>query len=153
MTETILSRPGTYVPDEADTQAAVESSRRMSTITKRKSLSLRVESDGREESIPIPASLYRLLQDILTNMAQGNAITLVPLQAELTTQQAAEILNVSRPFVIQLIETNQLPHRMVGTHRRVLFKDLMEFKRRNQEARMKTLQELAAQAQEFDMGY
>ena len=153
MTETLINLRGMYVPDEADAEAALESSRRLSSITKRKSLSIRVESDGADESIPIPASLYRLLQDILTNMAQGNAITIVPTQAELTTQQAAEILNVSRPFVIQLIETNQLPHRMVGTHRRVLFQDVMDFKIRNREARMKVLDELVAEAQELDMGY
>ncbi len=91
--------------------------------------------------------------DLLVNLARGNAITIVPTHAELTTQQAADILNVSRPFVIQLIDTNQLPHRMVGTHRRVLFQDVLDFKIRNREARMKILKELTAQAQELDTGY
>ncbi len=149
----LLDRSDMFVPEEADSRAAEESSRRLSSIPNPTSLSIRVESEGRDESIPIPASLCRLLQDILTNMAKGNAITIVPTHAELTTRQAADILNVSRPFVIQLIETNQLPHRMVGTHRWVLFKDVIDFKIRNREARMKVLEELAAEAQEFDMGY
>ena len=155
MSESLLDRPDTFVPDETDAKVAEESSRRMSAmkVRKRKSLSLRIEADGQEESIPVPASLFRLLQDILTNMAQGNAVTLVPTHAVMTTQQAADILNVSRPFVIQLIESRQLPHRMVGTHRRVLISDLMDYKRRNERDRLKTLEELAAQAQELDMGY
>lgn len=155
MSETVLDRPDTFIPTKDDVHAAEESSRRLARIKpkKKQSLSLHVESDGKEESVPIPASLLRLLMDVLTNMAKGNAITLVPSHAELTTQQAADILNVSRPFVIQLIESKQLPHRMVGTHRRVLFTDLMDFKRRIDANRLKTLEELAKQAQELNMGY
>ncbi len=155
MTPSLLNGPDTYVPDEADARTAMESCRQLSAIRikKRAQVSLVIGSDGQSESIPLPVSLIRLLQDILTNMAQGNAITLIPTHAELTTQQAADLLNVSRPFLIQLIDTDQLPHRMVGTHRRVLFADLMEYKRRNVEARLKTLAELVAQAQELDMGY
>jgi len=86
-------------------------------------------------------------------MAQGNAVTIIPVHAELTTQQAAEILNVSRPFVIKLIEERTLPCKMVGTHRRVLFSDLMNYKRKMDADRLKVLEELAAQAQELGMGY
>lgn len=86
-------------------------------------------------------------------MANGDAITLIPIHAELTTQQAAEILSVSRPFVIKLLEERKLPFKMVGTHRRILFKDLQEYKKKIDEERLKTLDELAAQAQELKMGY
>src|SRR5436190_1559937 len=113
MNEALLDRPDTFIPTKDDVHVAEESSRRLARIKpkKKQSLSLRVEFDGKDESVPIPASLFRLLMDILTNMAKGNALTLVPSHAELTTQQAAAILNVSRPFVVQLIETKQLPHR------------------------------------------
>lgn len=148
-----MSHSDLFIPNEAESRAAEESCRRLSTIVNRESLSIRVESEGRDESIPIPASMYRLIQDLLVNLAQGNAITILPTHAELTTQQAADILNVSRPFVIQLIETNQIACRMVGTHRRVLFKDVLDFKIRNKQARIKILDELVAEAQELGMGY
>jgi excisionase family DNA binding protein len=93
------------------------------------------------------------LLEILNQMAQGNAVTIIPIHAELTTQQAADVLNVSRPFVIKLIEDKALPCKMVGTHRRVLFSDLMAYKRAIDAERLKVLDELAAQAQELGMGY
>ena len=80
-------------------------------------------------------------------------ICLFPTRPRVGRQQAADILNVSRPFVIQLIESNQIACRMVGTHRRVLFKDVLDFKIRNKQARVKILGELVAEAQEFDMAY
>lgn len=155
MNDTLLDRPDTLVPNPEETRIAEESSRHLAAIkaTKRKTVGIRIETEDRSETVPIPESVLRLLMSILTNMAKGNAVTLVPSHAELTTQQAADILNVSRPFVIQLIETKQLPHRMVGTHRRVLFADLMDYKRRTDADRLKTLEELAKQAQELTMGY
>ncbi len=155
MSDSFLERPDTVVPNEEDVRMAEESSRRLAGLKARlrKSLSLHVASDQAEEVIPIPSSVFRLLSEILTNMAMGNAVTIVPSHAELTTQQAADILNVSRPHVIHLIEANQLPHRMVGTHRRVLFCDLMAYKQRNDQSRVTALEELAKQAQELGMGY
>jgi len=114
---------------------------------------LRIATDGAEESIALPAKAYQLLSRILREMADGNAVALVPVQAELTTQQAAELLNVSRPFVIELIQQQLLPCRMVGTHRRILLRDVMNYKRRSDAERSQALDQLAEQAQELNMGY
>jgi excisionase family DNA binding protein len=150
--------PGTVTPSAADTKLAQESSRKLAKLlgTKKKKteLQLRIQSDSAEETVAVPVSAFRLLTDILTEMAQGNAVTLIPVHAELTTQQAADLLNVSRPYLIDLIEKGLLPHRKVGTHRRVLFQDLMAYKQKTDAARLKALEELSALDQELGgMGY
>ena len=112
-----------------------------------------VEEDGSEQDVTIPAAAFHLFIDILTQMAQGNAITLIPIHAELTTQEAADILNVSRPFLIKLLESDQILFHKVGRHRRVRYQDLMDYKEDLDSKRMSALDELAAQAQELEMGY
>ena len=86
-------------------------------------------------------------------MAQGNAVTIIPIHAELTTQEAADFLNVSRPYLVRLLEQKKMPFHMVGTHRRVRFEDLMAFKASFEKSRREAMDELATQAQELGMGY
>lgn len=145
----------TIAPTEADKQLARESSRKLAThkLGRRASVHIQILVDHKSETVALPASALRLLQQILTEMAQGNAVTLIPIHAELTTQQAADLLNVSRPFLVGLLECGQIPHRKVGTHRRVLFRDVMAHKQKNDAERLKALAVLTAQAQELQMGY
>ena len=147
----------TITPTPDETILAQESVRRLARFavgTRNKPLQLRIEPEGApDETVSIPASAFHLLNDMLMQMSKGNAVTLIPVHAELTTQQAAEILNVSRPFLIEQLEKNHIPFRKVGTHRRILFKDLMEYKESMDRNRLNALSELAAQAQESGMGY
>ncbi len=103
--------------------------------------------------ITFPFSAIKLLLEILTQMAEGNAITLIPIHVELTTQEAANLLNVSRPFLIKLLEEGKIPFHKIGTHRRIRFIDLLHFKQHSNKISQKALDELVEQAQELDMGY
>ena len=144
-------------PTAAEVELALESNRRLTQMLAAKppkALRVRVEAQNEpEESISIPVTAFRLLNGILAEMAKGNAVTLVPVHAELTTQQAADILNVSRPFLIEQLEKGTIPYRKVGTHRRVMFKDLMEFKQTMDGNRLKALDDLSGIDQELGLGY
>lgn len=153
----LSEHPEMVAPTPADAQLAQDSSRRLAKLlgeTAKAPMRLRIQSDDQAaEAIAIPAAAFRLLVDILREMAQGNAVTLIPIHAELTTQQAADLINVSRPFLIEQLEKGVIPFRKVGTHRRVLFQDLMAYKQKIDGDRLTTLEELSAQAQELGMGY
>lgn len=143
-------------PSAADAVLARESSRLLASHKLGTQLGIRLQLlDGGEptEAITVPASALRLFVHLLTEMSRGNAVTLIPTHAELTTQQAADLLNVSRPYVVKLLDEGKIPSRTVGKYRRVRFDDLMAYKKKDDEAREKVLDQLAADAQELDMGY
>lgn len=103
--------------------------------------------------VVVPTEAFRLLIDILAQMAEGNIATVIPINAELTTQQAADLLNVSRPFLVKLVETGKIPHRKVGNRRRIRFADLSDYKRRDDAERRRVADELTAEAETLGLGY
>ena len=108
---------------------------------------------GLTGEVVLPATAVRLLLDILRDMAKGDAVTVIPVHAELTTQQAADFLNISRPFLVNLLSKGEIAHRKVGTHRRIRFEDILNYKRKTEVEQKDALKQLVAEAQELKMGY
>ena len=141
-------------PTAQDASLARISGQRLSRYARRKKpLSLRVGEAGQEQPIELPAGAVALLMDVLEAMAAGRGVTIIPENAELTTVEAASILNVSRPFLIRLLDEKVIPHRRVGKHRRILIDDVMTYKKAIDAEREAVLAQLTAEAQENDMGY
>src|SRR5216110_2111218 len=139
------------LPSEADAVLAKETSRVLAShISNSDPMELRIPDDPSPEgTVKLPLSAARMLVRILEEMARGNAVALIPVHAELTTQEAAEMLNISRPSLIQLLDEGKIDYRRVGTHRRVRFEGLMKYKRAAEAARRAALEELAAYDQEL----
>ena len=142
------------VPSPADAEVARASSERLAALLRKdRALTLSVAGAHARDTVELPPSVAALLLKILEDMAAGSAVAVLRRDAELTTQQAADYLNVSRPFLVGLLEAGDVPFRKVGTHRRVRFEDLRRYKLAMDAARRGALNELAADAQELDMGY
>lgn len=112
-----------------------------------------LDKNGRAKTIVLPHYAMDLLTDILARLAEGDEVVLQSLRKELTTQQAADFLNVSRPFLIKLLEGGEIPCRKVGTRRRVLAKDVVKYKEKIDKKRRATLDALVVQSQELNLGY
>jgi excisionase family DNA binding protein len=144
------------LPTPKDSEQAQEAIRALSKILRRKSSrAIRVQPEGGKEevSVTVPREAFELFLDILAQMANGNAVSIVPVHAELTTQQAADMLNVSRPFLVNLLDEGKIPFRLVGTHRRVKVADLVAYKEKDAAHRKSVLDELTAEAQRHELGY
>lgn len=142
------------LPTEQESEQARESSRVLSMYARRRQpLEVELRDNEHHQTIALPAGAVRLLLDVLTQMAEGNAVTLMPMHAELTTQQAADLLNVSRPYLVKLLDSGEIGHRKVGTHRRVLLRDLIVYKQKVDADRNAALEELTHQAEDLRMGY
>ena len=141
-----------FVPNDNDTEKVKDFSRQLAREIDAASR-VTIQKAGEDESIEVPKPVFEVLMKVLAIMSEGKAFALIPLDKELTTQQAADILNVSRPYFNKLLELGEIPHRKVGRNRRVRFGDLAQYKTKQEEKSRAALQELADQAQELDMGY
>jgi excisionase family DNA binding protein len=142
------------LPTSAEAKQAEETSRLLSPRLRSKTpLRLRVIGAPDDETVVIPASAAKMLVGILNEMGRGNTVTVIPVHAELTTQEAAEMLSISRPSLIQLLDEGKIEYRKVGTHRRVRFESLLGYKKRVHAERLATLSELAAYDQEIGIWF
>jgi excisionase family DNA binding protein len=145
------------VPSRKTSQEAQEALRLLGSLDRKRHavqrVQIRPEGATADVSVAVPRDAFELFLEVLGQMANGNAVTIMPVHAELTTQQAADLLNVSRPHVVALLEQEKIPHRMVGTHRRIRVADLLELKRKDDAEREAALAELASEAQKHGLGY
>lgn len=154
MTTTDIAR--TTLPDQNQIAVAVESSRQIAAFLSTKFETQRIElvdQSQQREAVEVPTIALRLLGEILSELALGNTVKVVPIHAELTTQEAADLLNVSRPHLVKLLDEGKLPHTKIGSHRRVKFADLMSYKAELDQSSNAAMDALASQAQELGMGY
>lgn len=145
-----------HEPSPEEIKAAREAARRLSKMGgSRTSVSFVVESQEGEEAKPhkrrtesepitLPLNIFKSIIKLLAEMGNGNAVQVVPVQAELTTQQAADLLNVSRPHLIKLLEQDKIQFRKVGTHRKILARDLFAYRDRTDLGRREGLARMVA---------
>jgi len=143
-------------PAEADISAAVEALPHVRDYLARHPgggvVRLRVDDDhDEEEALTVPRGAVELLARILAHMANGQGVSVVPANAELTTQQAADLLNVSRPFLIGLLKAGEIEFRLVGKHRRIRAESLLNYMRTDDQRRRQSADELTALNQEMGL--
>jgi excisionase family DNA binding protein len=145
----ILERGQFLVPSKIDSELAKTASR---TLARAKDQAVKISlSDGKE--LELPRAMTEFLVRILTELSNGNMVDIVPIHAELTTQEAANHLNVSRPYLIKLLEQGEIPYHKVGSHRRIKFEALRSFMVAHEAQREGAMTEMAQLSQEFDVGY
>ena len=152
----IVIHPPVTLPVEREIKAAIEGQRALAAYlaTQFETQHIQIFDEQNEaHRVELPTSALRLLADILAALAEGNAVKVVPVHAELTTQEAADLLNVSRPHMIKLLESGEISHHKTGKHRRVRFADLMNYKDRRDTASEQAMALLAEQAQALRTGY
>jgi excisionase family DNA binding protein len=139
-----------YIPSEDDVELARKTRKILAPrLSSTQPLNLREIDSPQNAPIRIPVSAAHLLVEILDEMSRGNAVKLIPVHAELTTQKAADLLNVSRPTLIRLLKEGKIEFHKVGTHRRVPIKSALAYKRRMDNERQTALAELVAYDQEL----
>jgi excisionase family DNA binding protein len=133
--------------DESDRQALAEVDRLLSQAGN----GLLLANEDNERTVQLPDVAIRVLRDAIHHLARGRSVTLVPVNETLTTQEAADILNVSRPYIVKLLEQGEIPFQRLTTHRRIKIDDLLAYKRRRDDERRRHLAELAQMSDELGL--
>ena len=154
MTSTVPSTHRLAVPDEDLSDQAAKAADALEQFLDRhpeaSSASLSITSADDETACDVPVDILRLLAHMLTESANGNAVAVSPVEAELTTQQAADLLNVSRPYLVKLLDERRIPFRRVGNRRRILLADIMAFKHADESERRAIAAELNAEVKDSE---
>ena len=140
---TMIPLPQT-MPTAEEVALARESGRALSAYLQMRSETQQIEifdDKGAAHPVCVPMTALRLLVDVLTEIGEGNAVSIIPVHAEMTTQEAADVLNVSRPHLVKLLESKEIPFHKTGTHRRVRYQDVIAYKERIDAERRKALDE------------
>ena len=148
-------RAGSAVPDDHERELAAEAYRTLQGLPQSTDdVALAVTAEGRGvSSVRVPASVLRLLVTALSEMACGNGVSVLPLHTELSTQEAADLLNVSRPYLVGLLEKGEMAYRKVGSQRRVRLQEVLAYKARSDIDRRAALNELAQLGQDIGVGH
>ncbi|KND61827.1 Excisionase domain protein [Candidatus Burkholderia verschuerenii] len=153
---TSIAHAEVNLPAEREVETALRGQRALATYLSTSIETQRIQiydDNDQAHQVELPTSALRLLIDILAELADGNAVKVVPVHAELTTQEAADLLNVSRPHLVKLLESNALPFHKTGKHRRIRFADLMQYKLERERSSEEAMSALAKQAQDLGMDY
>jgi len=153
-----MSAEVVFLPTAEDSKQAKDSSRVLAQALANYSDDDRVRmtiqgSSGTNDELVLPGDIMNLLLNVLTQVSQGNAISLMPMHQEISTQQAADLLSVSRPHLVKLLEQGNIPFRKVGSHRRVKLTDVMDYRGTVDKERNKTLDELSQLSQDMGMDF
>lgn len=147
----LLDQTEPVVADEAESTIAKTAAERMKAVAgARQDIKIVVQNNP-NIVVPLPARAVELIYRVLAAMADGVPISVIPHEAELTTQQAADFLNVSRPFLVKMLDEKKIAHRIVGRHRRVKFADLMAFEKESRRERENAIADMAAEANELGL--
>lgn len=130
-------------PTKAEQKAAMQShSALAAALAQIHKEATEIEIEETQDKIVVPSRALKLLQDILQAMSEGKPVSIVPVATEVTTQKAAELLGCSRPFLVKLLEDGEIPFTKVGKHRRIMFEDVVNYRKKMKDEQRKHLIEI-----------
>lgn len=151
-----MAMHATMLPSHEEAALAKFSSRELAAYVETQAATQQVaitSKDGTAHQVEVPVSALRLLVDILTELGEGNTVKLIPVHAEMTTQEGADLMNMSRPTFIKLLDEGKIPFHRVGNRRKVKYMDVLEYKQELDRKRLQALDELSELDQSMGLDY